>query len=123
VGEEGELVVRPLAELSEADRAAVARIVRHGGHVSIALHDKIRALDALGKYFKLWGKHAEALGPPGGAAAQGGDLRAPALERARAALRERVETIIAERDTTERAAREREEADWAAAWRAAFGEG
>jgi phage terminase small subunit len=117
-GEGGGLVVRPLAELSEGDRAAVARITRHGGHVSIALHDKIRALDALGKYFKLWGKHADTLGPP--AVAPGGNLRAAALERARAALKANVERIIAERDHGEREAKQREEADWAAAWRAAF---
>jgi phage terminase small subunit len=120
-GADGGLVVRELAELSDGDRAAVARITRHGGHVSIALHDKIRALDTLGKYFKLWGKHAEALGPPAVTATPGGDLRAAALERARAALRQRVETIVAERDDGDRAARLREEADWAAAWKDYFG--
>jgi phage terminase small subunit len=119
-GEGGGLVVRPLAELSDADRAAVARITRHGGHVSIALHDKIRALDTLGKYFKLWGKHAEALGPP--AVAPGTDLRAAALIEARAALRQRVEAIVAARPA-EHAVRLREEEEWAAAWRKAFGAG
>lgn len=122
-GEGERLAVRELATLSEADRAAVARITRHGGHVTIALHDKIRALDTLGKYFKLWGKHAETLGPPGIAVTRGGDMRTPAQDRARAALKAQVARIVAERDATEHAAKLKEEAEWAAAWARHFNGG
>jgi phage terminase small subunit len=118
--------LRPPGELSEADSAAIARITRHGGHVYIGLHDKIRALDTLGKYFKLWGKHAAPVGAPvGGGEAATGDYRDEQAFRARAALKARIEAMLAEEAAAaaraEQAVRLREEADWEAGWRAAFG--
>jgi phage terminase small subunit len=118
------LTVRALADLSDGDRAAVARVTRHGGHVTIVLHDKIRALDALGKYFKLWGKHADRFPPrlgEGGGLAANGDYTNEQQAAARRVLRQRIEAIVADRGTAGRDAKLREEADWAAAWRAAFG--
>jgi phage terminase small subunit len=113
---EGGLTLRPKSRLGDADRAAVARLTARKGHVSVALHDKNRALDTLGKYFKLWGKHADKFGPPAG-----GDPTARQTD-AREALRERIEKLIAARDTVERDEKLREEAAWSEEWRRAFGE-
>jgi phage terminase small subunit len=118
--------LRPPDALSDADRAAIARITRHGGHVYIGLHDKIRALDTLGKYFKLWGRHADAFGPrDGGGEAANGDYSNEQQLRARQALKARIEAMLNEEaeeaERAELALRAREEEEWAAVWRAAFG--
>lgn len=119
----GTLKVRPLATLNEADRAAVARITQHGGHVTIVLHDKIRALDALGKYFKLWGKHADKFAPRRfgdgesgnrGGDAPNGDYTNAMQRRALATLRQNIARVVTEDKI-------KEEAAWAAAWREKFG--
>ncbi len=109
-----EWTLRPPDELSAADRAAIARVTRHGNYLHVQLHDKIRALDALGKYFKLWGKHADKFGPrlgPGEAA--NGDYSNAQQARARARYIELAKQVL------EKA--ERQEAEWAKAWREAFG--
>ncbi len=109
--EEDGWVLRPFAELSDADRAAIARVRLRDGDVQIQLHDKIRALDTLGKYFKLWGKHADKF-PPRPAA----DDPQAKLRAARAALAVEARKLLAAKD-----AKLAEEAEWAAAWRAHFG--
>ena len=120
---DGKVTMRPPGELSDADRAAIARVTRHGGHLNIELHDKIRALDALGKYFKLWGKHADKFAPrafgEGGARGRGGDTPSGdysnAMQaRARAFFQQRIRQVVTEDKL-------REEAEWAKAWREKFG--
>jgi phage terminase small subunit len=120
---DGKVTMRPPGELSDADRAAIARVTRHGGHLNIELHDKIRALDALGKYFKLWGKHADKFAPrafgEGGARGRGGDTPSGdysnAMQaRARAFFQQRIRQVVTEDKL-------REEAEWAKAWRERFG--
>lgn len=102
--------LRPFDELSDADRAAIARVRLRDGDVQIQLHDKIRALDALGKYFKLWGRHADKLPPR----PPGYDPQAK-LREARAALKTQLELTLREKD-----AKLAEEQEWARAWQAAF---
>jgi phage terminase small subunit len=85
--------LRPFDELSDADRAAIARVRLRDGDVQVQLHDKIRALDALGKYFKLWGKHADKLPPR----QPGYDPQAK-LREARAALAVEARKFLAEKD-------------------------
>lgn len=114
---------RPLDTLSESDRAAIARIGGRRGEVKIQLHDKIRALDALGKYFKLWGKQADKFAPRvfgeagargGGGDAPNGDYTNAMQRRVRELVRERIRQVVTEDKL-------KEEAEWAAAWREKFG--
>jgi phage terminase small subunit len=99
--EEGRVAVKPPSLLAPADRAAIRRVVKQGDDVEVQLHDKLKALDALGKYFKLWGPQADRFAPPP-VVGEGGklrDFRTPAQERARAALRAQIERVIAQRGT------------------------
>ncbi len=108
--------LRPPDELGDADRAAIARVRLRERDVQIVLHDKIRALDTLGKYFKLWGKHADKFPPRPGIGEDPATLR----NRARAALATQARALLDAKDA-ERARKLAEEEEWAAAWRAAFG--
>jgi phage terminase small subunit len=119
-GPEG-LVPRPPSQLAAADRAAIARIARRGDTMQIVLHDKIRALDALGKYFKLWGRHAEKFGRAGDVP-YGANIRDEPQAQARARLQVRIEAIIGEREAGERDLQRREEEAWAREWARAFGD-
>jgi phage terminase small subunit len=81
------------AELAEEDRAAIAELVMDGKtHVRIKLHDKIRALQLIAKHLRMIGsaREREEIVP------YGTDIRTDAQNRARKALKERIEKIIAE---------------------------
>jgi phage terminase small subunit len=91
--------LRPHTSLSADDAAAVVELIPVGaaGRARIKLHDKRPALDALARHLGLFG------GGPDGVVRfpPGTNLRTAALERARAALKERVERIVAARDKPE----------------------
>jgi phage terminase small subunit len=87
--------LRPHTVLNADDAAAVVEIVPVGakGRGRIKLHDKRAALDALARHLGLFGvRGAYGIRP------LGSDLRTEDQNRARAALKARIERIIAERD-------------------------
>jgi phage terminase small subunit len=91
-----ELMVRPLAQLSDDDAAAVAEIRGAGqteGPRSIKLHDKRAALELLARHLGLVGKRRDS--QPG---LRAGD---PDVGDARALLRERLMRYVAATDATE----------------------
>jgi phage terminase small subunit len=77
--------LREHTEISADDTAAIVELSRAG---KIKIHDKRAALDALARHLGAFNKE----NAPGGR-----DLRSHALAKARAALKERIEKIIAER--------------------------
>jgi phage terminase small subunit len=77
--------LREHTEISPDDTAAIVELSRAG---KIKIHDKRAALDALARHLGAFNKE----NAPGGR-----DLRSHALAKARAALKERIEKIIAER--------------------------
>lgn len=83
-GKEG-LVLRESTEISEDDAAAIVELSRAG---KIKLHDKRAALDALARHLGVFTRQN---------APSGRDLRSHAVAQARAALKERIEKILAER--------------------------
>ncbi len=84
----------PLQELSDDDVAAIAEVGRIGAASGprLKLYDKQPALDALGRHLGLFGRNN---------AARTGDIRTAAQNRARAALKERIERIVSEREEGE----------------------
>ena len=52
--ENGNLVVRPSAELEKKQLAAVASIEKSAGGLKVKLYDKLKALELLGKYLGLF---------------------------------------------------------------------
>jgi phage terminase small subunit len=87
--------LRPHTALSEAEAAAVKELTEIGpkGRPRIRLHDKRPALDALARHLGLFGRPGE----PFVRYPLGYDMRTPAQEHARAALREQIARVIAER--------------------------
>lgn len=61
-GERGQIKVKDLATLSDADSAAIARIIITGDRIDIRLHDKRAALLDLARHLGLVGKHVNS--PP-----------------------------------------------------------
>jgi phage terminase small subunit len=84
--------LRPHTEITEDDAAAIVELSRTGKSqgARIKIHDKRAALDALARHLGVFAKDD---GP------HGRDLRTGAETRARAALKARIEKIIAERDS------------------------
>jgi phage terminase small subunit len=93
-GPEG-MRLRPHSALSDADAAAVREVTDGGrtGKPRIRLHDKRAALDALARHLGLFGTR------PGPVQRYplGYDMRTPAQDRARAALRRAIAKVIAQR--------------------------
>jgi len=83
------LQLRPLAELSDDDAAAIAEVSSDGdGKKSrIKLHDKKRALDAIARHLGLFGKPKPV-----------GESPAAAAERAREIIRERLARLARSKD-------------------------
>jgi phage terminase small subunit len=94
--------LRPQANLSAADLAAVAEVSRPGSKrtARLRLHDKRAALAALARHTGLFGLPGGRPGadPP---LPYGTDFRTPAEARAKEALRRIVDRIIAERPADE----------------------
>jgi phage terminase small subunit len=91
--------LRPHWELSADDAAAVVEIVPVGaeGKARIKLYDKRPALDALARHLGLF----DSRWPGQERVPYGSDIRTAAQTRARAALKERIEKIIKEREEQE----------------------
>ena len=90
-GPEG-VTLRPHTVLSEEDAAAIVELTPVGakGRARIKLHDKRPALDALARHVGLFG-HGRGQHPVVM------DIRTDAQRRAREALKERIEKILAAR--------------------------
>jgi phage terminase small subunit len=90
--------LRPHTSLSADDAAAVVELapVGAGGRARIKLHDKRAALDALARHLGLFGRGRDDF-----VRYPGVNLRTRAADEARAALKERIEQIVAARDKTE----------------------
>jgi len=66
-GENKTLVVRPLAQMSDDDRAALQEVQAEGDAKTlrrIKLHDKRAALELLARHLGLTGKHGDGPAPP-----------------------------------------------------------
>ena len=92
------VTLRPHTALSDDDAAAIAEVSRLNSKsgARLKLHDKRPALDALGRHVGIFTGRDRPLAK---------DLRTAAQDRARAALRERIEKLVKERE------REAEEAE------------
>jgi phage terminase small subunit len=91
--DENGVKLRKHTEIAEEDAAAIAQVSRGGARIK--LHDTRKALDSIARHLGMFGKGNKNDVP------YGADIRTPALERARAALKARIAQIIAERDGTE----------------------
>ena len=64
--ESGRVVVKDTAEMTDDQRAAIAEIneasTEHGGSLKIRFHDKVRALELLGKHLRLFTDRVEHTG-------------------------------------------------------------
>lgn len=82
--------LREHTEISEDDAAAIVELSRTGKNqgARIRIHDKRAALDALARHLGVFSRQE---------APRTGDIRSAAVARARAALKERIAKIIAER--------------------------
>ena len=83
--------LREDTEISEEDAAAIVELSRTGKSqgARIKIHDKRAAPDALARHLGVFSREN---------APRAGDLRTAAQDRARAALKARIERIITERD-------------------------
>lgn len=92
-GKDG-VTLREHTEISEDDAAAIVELSRTGKSqgARIKIHDKRAALDALARHLGVFAKDE---------VPRGADIRTAATARARAALKERIEKIIAERGNAE----------------------